>query len=84
MEAQPYGLNARGAIQIMPKSEMRKQGLTSPDELDAAIMAGVDLSPWTGNPYNKMNEGSAFISDREDLPFMSEELPMFGAGLPLL
>ena len=84
MEAQPYGLNARGAIQIMPKSEMRKQGLTSPDELDAAIMAGVDLSPWTGNPYNKMNEGSAFISDREDLPFMTEELPMFGAGLPLL
>lgn len=48
MESQPYDLNAKGAIQMMPKKQMRDKGLTSPDELDAAIFAGADLSPWTG------------------------------------
>lgn len=84
MEAQPYGLNPKGAIQILPKSEMRKQNLTSPDELDAAIFAGADLSPWTGNPYNSYSPGEAIIQDREDILEYLDELPMFGAGLPLL
>lgn len=84
MEAQPYAINGRGAIQMMPKGEMRNKGLTSPDELDAVIMAAVDLSPWTGNPYNQMAPGSAIIQEREDIIQYLDELPMFGAGLPLL
>lgn len=84
MEAQPYGLNARGAIQILPKSEMRKQGLTSPDELDAAIFAAADLSPWTGNEWNQYEPGTAVVQEREDMLAYLDEVPMFGAGLPLL
>ena len=43
-----YEINPRGAIQITQKQEMRKRGLSSPDELDAAIMSIVDLSFMTG------------------------------------
>lgn len=67
MEAQPYDLNARGAIQIMPKSVMRDKGLKSPDELDAAIFAGVDLSLWTGNHLNDLNTGDQVVVDPYDL-----------------
>lgn len=84
MEAQPYDINPKGAIQILPKKKMRDMGLTSPDELDAAIMAGADLSPWTGNPYNQYAPGTALVQDPQDLIDMLDELPMMGAGLPLL
>lgn len=84
MEAQPYDINPRGAIQIMPKMAMRKEGLSSPDELDAAIMAGVDLSLWTGNPWNQYEEGTAVVQDYEDMMQFMDTPPMFGAGMPML
>jgi hypothetical protein len=41
--SQTYDFNARGAIQVTPKKEMRKNGLPSPDSLDAAIYSIVDV-----------------------------------------
>lgn len=66
LTVQTYDHNSRGAIQITPKSEMRKKGLTSPDELDAAIFAGADLSPWTGNPLNQFEPGERIVAEPED------------------
>lgn len=81
-----YKFNNRGAIQITPKDELKTalEGGNSPDRLDAVIMAAADMSPWTGNPYNSYNPGEAIIQDREDILEYLDELPMFGAGLPLL
>lgn len=64
MQSQTYNINNRGAIQITPKSEMRKAGLSSPDELDAAIMSVVDLSWMTG----RIPEGTVVAVDRQDVP----------------
>ena len=44
MISQTYEFNNRGAIQITPKKEMRKQGLPSPDNLDAAIYASIPIN----------------------------------------
>jgi hypothetical protein len=41
--SQTYDFNKRGGIQVTPKREMRRAGLPSPDELDAAIYSAVDL-----------------------------------------
>lgn len=84
MEAQPYDINPKGAIQIMPKKTMRDKGLLSPDELDAAIFAGADLTPWTGNQWNQYEPGTAVVQDYEDMLQFMDELPMSGPGLPLL
>lgn len=40
--SQTYDINARGALQVTPKKEMRKKGIPSPDSLDAAIYSAVD------------------------------------------
>lgn len=40
--SQPYDINTRGALQVTPKRDMRRMGLDSPDNLDAAIYASVD------------------------------------------
>lgn len=78
MEAQPYGINPKGAIQIMPKSLMREKGLKSPDELDAAIMAGADLTPWTGDPLGDYTPGDRVVMD----PYELLELA-FSEGAPM-
>lgn len=66
------------------KEDMRKRGVHSPDHADAAVYAAIDLSPWTGNPYNQYAPGTAITQDPQDLIDMLDELPMMGAGLPLL
>lgn len=85
LQAITFKFNSRGAIQITPKDEIKK-GLSgqSPDRLDAVIMAAADMSPWTGNPYNQYAPGTALVQDPQDLIDMLDELPMMGAGLPLL
>ncbi len=40
--SQTYDINKRGALQVTPKKDMKKDGLPSPDHLDAAILATVD------------------------------------------
>ena len=79
-----YKFHNRGGVQIARKEDMKTALGGSPDRADAFVYAVCDLSPWTGNPWNEMRDGEAVIMEREDLPFMTEELPMFGAGLPLL
>lgn len=59
-----------GAMQITPKDEI-KDGLggRSPDRLDAVVMAGADLSPWTGNPLNSLNPGDLVAVDPGEIEF---------------
>lgn len=57
--AQTYDFNQRGAIQVTPKKEMRRQGLPSPDSLDAAIYSAIE--PFFDEPVRKSTE--TFDSD---------------------
>lgn len=41
--SQTYDINNRGALQVTPKKEMRRNGLPSPDSLDAAIYSCVEV-----------------------------------------
>lgn len=79
-----YRFTNRGGIQITPKDEMKSEMGGSPDRLDAVIMAACDMSPWTGNEWNQYEPGAAVVQDREEILSYLDELPMFGAGLPLL
>lgn len=58
-----------GAIMITPKDEI-KEGLggRSPDRLDAVVMAGTDMSPWTGNPLNQLRAGDVVAVDPSEVP----------------
>lgn len=76
-------VSGRDNMLIESKEDMRKRGVHSPDHADAANYAVLDLSPWTGNPWNSMPVGSAVIVERDDLPGFQDALPMFGAGIPL-
>lgn len=80
MQRQTYEINNRGAIQITPKQEMRKKGLTSPDELDAAIMSVVDISWMTG----RIPEGTVVALDREEIPDLGLFDYIRQPGRPLL
>ena len=40
---QTYKFSAKGAIQITSKDEMKKQGLDSPDSLDAVLLSTIDF-----------------------------------------
>lgn len=31
-------------------------------------MAATDMSPWTGNPYNRLPAGEVLTEDPEDIP----------------
>lgn len=79
-----YRFTDRGGIQITPKDDLKSSLGGSPDRLDAVIMASCDMSPWLGNPYNSYAPGEALIVDREEMEWFSNELPMRGAGLPLI
>lgn len=74
LQLQTYGLNKRGAIQMTTKQEMRSKGQSSPDELDAAIMAALDLSPQLGG----VKSGDVVVVDAYDFVGSHRE----GAGLP--
>ena len=79
MQSQTFKVNAKGAIQILPKSEMRSLGLTSPDELDAAIMSAVDMSPWTG----KLPVGTVLTQERDTIPDFGLEEFLSAPGMPM-
>jgi len=46
--SQTYKFSQRGAIQMTSKDEMKKSGLSSPDNLDAAILCTIDMAPKEG------------------------------------
>lgn len=74
----------RGSIQITPKDDMKTEIGGSPDRLDAVILSVVDLSPWTGNPYNKMPLGSLVSQDRADVaPIDNFQTAIRGPGMPM-
>ena len=76
--------SGRDNLLLESKEDMRKRGVKSPNRADAANYAVIDLSPWTGNEWNNYKPGEAVLQDREELLSYVDELPMFGAGLPLL
>lgn len=79
-----YKFAPRGGVQIAKKEDMKTEIGGSPDRADALVYATCDLEPWTGNPYNQYAPGTAITQDPQDLIDMLDELPMMGAGLPLL
>lgn len=79
-----YKFGNRGGVLIARKEDMKTAMGGSPDRADAFIYSVADLTPWTGNPYNSMNEGEAVMSDWKDMSFFHDALPMTGGGLPLL
>ena len=85
LQAITYKFNSRGAIEITSKDDI-KPGLggRSPDRLDAVIMAATDMSPWTGNPYNRMPVGTVISEDRRDVaPIDDFQSRISGAGMPM-
>lgn len=77
-------VSGKDNLLLESKEDMRKRGVKSPNRADAANYAAIDLSEWTGNPWNNYRVGEAIIQEREDIIQYLDELPMFGAGLPLL
>ncbi len=75
MVRQPFSLNKKSAIQIMPKHEMRKAGITSPDELDAAIYSDIDFE-WVMDE-EQVKPGDRVIID----PYETEYAPVDTYGL---
>lgn len=78
---QPYEINGRGALQITPKKEMLKQGLHSPDELDAAIYSYIDP---VDVGFQKAKPRMVEVED-DDLQVPGEELVLdhfYGSGMP--
>jgi hypothetical protein len=46
--SQTYKFSQRGAIQMTSKDEMKRSGMSSPDNLDAAILCTIDMTPRDG------------------------------------
>lgn len=44
IQRQPFKIDNRGRVVVLPKREMRLMGLSSPDDLDAAIYSCVDVT----------------------------------------
>lgn len=70
LQAITFKFNNRGAIQITPKDEIKKEiNGRSPDRLDAVILSSLDMSPWTGNPLNDLQPGDKVMMDPTDMDF---------------
>lgn len=78
---QTFKTNPRGAIQITPKDEMRRAGHHSPDHLDAAIYAHIDveliLDP------GRVKPGDVFREEPENIIWDDyRSTALYGPGLP--
>ena len=62
-----YENDARGAIKITSKDELRRKGLKSPDYADAVIYSSFDITPLTDNPLAGLNKGDAIVVDPWDM-----------------
>ena len=67
LEIVTYKFNSRGGVQITPKDDMKTEMGGSPDRLDAAIYATVDLEWLTGNPMGRMRPGDVLTVDPLDV-----------------
>jgi len=70
-----YKFSTKGSIQIESKDDMRSRGMSSPDRLDAAMYACLDLSKLMGSPYGTAQPGDKLYMDANALdskfPFYS-------------
>ena len=82
MSAQTFKLNARRAIQITPKDEMRKAGLKSPDNLDSAILAFIDLYGYGEDDERAGGLSKGDVVLRDPLEIMGL-MSVDGGGFPL-
>lgn len=62
-----YKFSTKGSIQIESKDDMRSRGLKSPDRLDAAMYASLDMSKLISSPYGKSKPGDRMYMDVNDL-----------------
>jgi hypothetical protein len=67
--SQTYKFSAKGAIQITSKDEMKKNGLKSPDSLDAAILSVLDFKDSDSPQVGSVIE---YELDESNHPFYSE------------
>jgi hypothetical protein len=65
-----YKFSSKGSIQIESKDDMRSRGLKSPDRLDAAMYAGLDMSQLISGRYAGRNPGDILSLDSE---FMNQD-----------
>jgi hypothetical protein len=62
-----YKFSAKGSIQIESKDDMRSRGMSSPDRLDAAMYACLDLSKLMNSPYALSQPGDKLYMDANEL-----------------
>lgn len=71
-----YKFSPKGAIQIESKDDMRSRGMKSPDRLDAAMYACLDMSQLLGGRFAGGKPGDQFILEQNQLdnmfPFYSD------------
>jgi hypothetical protein len=71
-----YKFSTKGSIQIESKDDMRSRGMSSPDRLDAAMYACLDLSRLMNSPYNLSKPGDKVYMDANEMdarfPFYSD------------
>jgi hypothetical protein len=76
MMAIKYKFSAKGSIQIESKDDMRARGMKSPDRLDAAMYAGLDMSKLLNSPFGNSKPGDKLLVDANMMdniyPFYSD------------
>lgn len=71
-----YKFHSTGSIQIESKDEMKSRGVKSPDSLDAAVYATVDLSHLTNSSLSGKRPGDKIYLDPEQ---MYTKEPFYGS-----
>ena len=61
-----YKFSVKGSIQIESKDDMRSRGMKSPDRLDAAMYACLDMSALVGGRFGNAKPGDQFFADASE------------------
>jgi hypothetical protein len=69
-----YKFSAKGSIQIESKDDMRSRGMKSPDRLDSAVYASLDMSKLLGSPFANSKAGDRILMDAN---MMDERFPFY-------
>jgi len=68
--SQTYKFSPRGSIQMTSKDEMKRSGMSSPDNLDAAILCAIDMTQFEGLKPGDVITGVEELFDEH--PFYSD------------
>ena len=71
-----YKFSAKGSIQIESKDDMRSRGMKSPDRLDSAVYASLDMSRLLGSPFANSKAGDRIMLDAN---MMDERFPFYSS-----